>query len=67
MLSHLDTDLASSWDLCDASGVGDVGVVLLHKYSDGSERPISNASMTLTITQWGYSLIQKEAFDRTGG
>ena len=32
-----------------------------HQYSDGRERPIANASKTLTTTQRGYSQIQKEA------
>ena len=34
---------------------------MFHRYKDGSERPIANASKTLTETQRRYSQIQKEA------
>ena len=45
---------------CDASNVG-IGAVLFNCYPDGSERPISNVSKTLTPTQHCYSQIHKEA------
>lgn len=59
VLAHYDAtaDIGIS---CDASEVG-IGVVLFHRFKDGSERPISNASKTLTPTQKRYSQIQKEA------
>ncbi|KAL5479671.1 hypothetical protein EMCRGX_G023227 [Ephydatia muelleri] len=59
VLAHFDPTLPIGIS-CDASEVG-LGVVLFHRYQDGSERPIANASKTLTETQRHYSQIQKEA------
>ena len=59
MLVHFDPTLQLGL-ACDASEVG-IGVVLFHRYTDGSERPIANMSKTLTATQRRYSQIQKEA------
>ena len=59
VLAHFDPTLPIGIS-CDASEVG-LGVVLFHRYQDGSERPIANASKTLTETQRHYSQILKEA------
>ena len=59
VLEHFDPSLPLGLP-CDASNVG-VGAVLLHRFPDGSERPIANASKTLTKSQRNYSQIRKEA------
>ena len=59
-LSHFDASLPLGLT-CDASEVG-IGVILFHRYNEGSERPIAHASKTLTTVQLRYSEIQKEAF-----
>ena len=59
VLAHFDQSLPIGIS-CDASPVG-LGVVLFHKYPDGTERPISYASKILSSAEKRYSQIDKEA------
>ncbi|XP_054272899.1 uncharacterized protein K02A2.6-like [Macrosteles quadrilineatus] len=59
VLVHYDPDLPLVL-ATDASPVG-LGAILSHRYSDGTERPISFASRTLTKCEQKYSQIDKEA------
>ena len=51
---------------CDAPDI-EIGAVLWHKFQKGSDRPIANASKTLSTTQKGYSQIHKEALSTIFG
>ena len=59
VLAHFDPSCPIGIS-CNASESG-VGAVLFHRYKDNSERPIANASNTLTDAQKRYPQIQKEA------
>ena len=59
VLAHFDPSLPIGVS-CDASSVG-IGAVLFHRFPNGSERPITNVSKTLSATKRKYSQIQKEA------
>ena len=59
VLAHFNPSLPLGIS-CDASNVG-IDAVLFHRFPDGRERPVANASKTLTDAQRKYSQIQKEA------
>ena len=59
VLAHFDPSCPVGIS-CDAWESG-VGAVLFYRYKDKSERPIANASKTLTDAQKRYPQIQKEA------
>lgn len=45
---------------CDASAYG-VALILSHRMSDGSDRPIAFASRTLTAAEKNYSVLERES------
>jgi len=62
LLVHFDPKLKLIL-ACDVSAYG-LGVVLAHKYPNGSERPIGYASCSLTKAEKNYRQIEKEGLTR---
>ena len=59
VLCHYNEDMKLGL-ACDASAIG-IGAVLFHILPDGTEKPISYASKTLSRSEARYSQIEKEA------
>ena len=58
VLAHYDVNLPLRLD-CDASAYG-VGAVLSHSFPDGTKRPVTYASRTLSAAEKNYAQIEKE-------
>ena len=65
VLAHYDATLPLRL-AGDASAFG-LGVVLSHRFPDGSERPVAYASRTLTPSERNYSQLEKEALSLVYG
>ena len=59
VLAHFNPELQLGL-ACDASAVG-IGVVLFHRYQDGTERPVAYTSKSLNEVEKNYSQIEREA------